>query len=105
MNILVINTGSSSIKYQLFDMEKQAVLAHGVVERIGEPKGSLTHDVASGLKKVWDGVITDHHEGFHRMVDLLLDREHGIIRDKSEISAVGQTIRRPVGLTSVRLVS
>lgn len=92
MKILVINTGSSSIKYQLFDMDKQAVLAHGIVERIGEPKGSLTHEVASGQKKVWECVITDHHDGFNRMVDLLLDKEHGIIHDKSEISAVGHRI-------------
>ncbi|MFC1866830.1 acetate/propionate family kinase [Thermodesulfobacteriota bacterium] len=92
MKILVINTGSSSIKYQLFDMDKQTVLAHGLVERIGETKGSLTHEVASGPKKVWEGVLKDHHYGFKRMVDLLLDEEHGIICDKSEISAVGHRV-------------
>jgi acetate kinase len=96
MKILVINTGSSSIKYQLFDMDLHAVLAHGLVERIGEVKGFLSHEViredGDHFKKVWEGFIPDHGEGFHRIVDLLINTEHGIIGDKSEISAVGHRV-------------
>lgn len=96
MKILVINTGSSSIKYQLFDMDKQVVLAHGLVERIGEDKGSLIHEVVregkEGLKKLWEGEIPDHRDGFNRIVNLLVNDNNGIIRDKGEISAVGHRV-------------
>ncbi|MDB9823062.1 acetate/propionate family kinase, partial [Deltaproteobacteria bacterium] len=96
MKILVINTGSSSIKYQLFEMDTQTVLAHGLVERIGESKGSILHKVilenGQILKKSWDGAILDHNEGFNRMVDLLMNSEHGLIRDKKEIAAVGHRV-------------
>ena len=83
MKILVINTGSSSIKYQLFEMDTQTVLAHGLVEKIGESKGALLHEVilenGETLKKSWEGAILDHNEGFNRIVDLLMNSEHGII--------------------------
>ena len=96
MKILVINTGSSSIKYQLFEMDKQVVLAQGLVERIGEDKSSLVYEVTldnkEKRKKVWEGVIPDHRDGFNRIVDLLENDKNGIIRDKSEISAVGHRV-------------
>lgn len=96
MKILVINTGSSSIKYQLFDMDHHKVLASGGVEKIGETSGSLTHEVivedGENLIKKKESVFSDHHEGFNRIVDLLVDPDHGIIRDKSEISAVGHRV-------------
>ncbi len=96
MKILVINAGSSSIKYQLFDMDRQKILASGVAEKIGEDRGSLTHKktLAEGgnVKKVEEGRIGDHHEGLNRIVDLLVDPEHGVIQDKSEISAVGHRV-------------
>jgi acetate kinase len=97
LKILVINTGSSSIKYQLFDMDNQVVLAHGLVERIGEDKGSLVHEVVLGdkegtKKKELEDVIPDHLEGFNRIVKLLVNDENGLIRDKSEISAVGHRV-------------
>ena len=96
MKILVINTGSSSIKYQLFDMDHHKVLASGSVEKIGEDKSSLTHKMfledEENLRKEKQCVIVDHHEGFNRIVDLLMDEKHGIIKDKSEISAVGHRV-------------
>jgi len=96
MKILVINTGSSSIKYQLFDMVGQGILASGVAEKIGEETGVLTHDrfLPSGeiREKVEEGKIVDHHEGLKRIVDLLVDPEQGVIEDKSEISAVGHRV-------------
>lgn len=96
MKILVINTGSSSIKYQLFDMDKQKALASGFVEKIGETNSSLTHEVITesgeSLKRIREDEISDHREGFKQIVDLLVDAEHGIIQDKSEISAVGHRV-------------
>lgn len=96
MKILVINTGSSSIKYELFDVDRRQALASGMAEKIGENSGVLTHKriLASGksAKKVEEGAIADHHQGLNRIVDLLVDRDHGVIRDKSEISAVGHRV-------------
>ncbi|MGD9041347.1 MAG: acetate kinase [Desulfobacteraceae bacterium] len=96
MKILVINTGSSSIKYQLFDMAQQGILSSGVAEKIGEEKGVLTHNrfLATGemTEKIEEGKIVDHHEGLSRIVDLLVDPEQGVIQDKSEISAVGHRV-------------
>ena len=96
MKILVINTGSSSIKYQLFDMDHHQVLASGFVEKIGEEKGSLIHEVflenMENVRKEKRCVVSDHHEGFNQIVDLLMDEEHGIIKDKSEISAIGHRV-------------
>ena len=96
MKILVINTGSSSIKYQLFDMTHKKILASGVAEKIGEGSSVLTHKrvLANGekVRKIEEGMIADHQQGLNRIVDLLIDPEHGVIREKSEISAVGHRV-------------
>lgn len=96
MRILVINAGSSSIKYQLFDIDRKMVLASGMAERIGEDASVLTHtrilDDGRTVSAVQEEAIADHHEGLERIVDLLADQEHGVIRLKSEISAVGHRV-------------
>ncbi len=96
MKILVINTGSSSIKYELFDMEGEKRIVSGVAERIGEEKGLLTHKriFADGntLEKVKEMVITDHREGLNCIVQLLMDQKYGAIRNQSELSAVGHRV-------------
>jgi acetate kinase len=96
MKILVINTGSSSIKYKLFDMDHCKMLAGGVAEKIGEKNGILTHktvlDNGNLTKKVEKGLIPDHYKGLNRIVDLLVDPEYGVIADKSDISAVGHRV-------------
>jgi len=96
MKILVINSGSSSIKYQLFDVDHGKTLASGIAEKIGEDTSILTHRkiLCNGedAKRVEQGRIADHLEGLNRIVELLGDREHGVIRDKSEISAVGHRV-------------
>ena len=96
MIILVINTGSSSIKYELFDMKDRKILARGLAERIGEESGILTYEIvpAGGkpTKKREKGLIADHQEGLKRIVDLLVDPEHGAVADKSEIAAVGHRV-------------
>ncbi|MDY6971725.1 MAG: acetate kinase, partial [Thermodesulfobacteriota bacterium] len=96
MKILVINTGSSSIKYQLFDMNDERVLASGIAEKIGEANSSLIHRVfpenVDHVKIAGEGGITDHREGLSQIVDLLVDPGHGLVRDKSEIAAVGHRV-------------
>lgn len=96
MKILIINTGSSSIKYQLFNMENQAVLCHGIVERIGEETGTLTHEVFSGegepVITTYDGFIADHETGFAKIVECLINKDFGVIKDRKEISAVGHRV-------------
>ena len=96
MKILVLNAGSSSIKYELFDMDHHTVIAQGVAEKIGEEIGSLTHKrITSGgdtIKKEIKGKINDHHQVLTRIVELLLDPETGVIQDTSEITAVGHRV-------------
>ncbi|RKX59348.1 MAG: acetate kinase [Thermodesulfobacteriota bacterium] len=96
MKILVINTGSSSIKYELFDMEHRKILAGGLAEKIGEEGGVLTYRTVlpngKSTKKVEEGLIADHHEGLNCILGLLVDPKCGVIADKSEISAVGHRV-------------
>jgi len=96
MNILVINTGSSSIKYELFDMENHRILASGSAEKIGEASGILKHKkMLQGDKsqqKVEEKPISSHQQGLNRIVELLLDNEYGVVQDKSEIAAVGHRV-------------
>jgi acetate kinase len=92
MKVLVVNSGSSSIKYSLFDMTDESVLAKGLVERIGI-KGSLIHHYPTGkvkMKKEFD--IPDHRKGIKLVIDALLDEGHGVIKEISEISAVGHRV-------------
>ena len=95
MKILVINAGSSSIKYQLIDLadgHRHALLASGLVEKIGEPSGRIIHKTFAGgreQKTVEDGKLPTHREGMARVVALLTDPKHGVIRDASEIHGVG----------------
>jgi acetate kinase len=96
MKILVINTGSSSIKYKLFDVDRQRLLASGAAEKIGEETSLLTHGTVlpTGEKKeiVEEQRISDHEDGLKRIVDLLVDPEHGVVGDKSQISAIGHRV-------------
>ncbi|MBR6022575.1 MAG: acetate kinase [Kiritimatiellae bacterium] len=98
MKILVINAGSSSIKYQLIDLrdaENHAVLATGLVEKIGEPSGIITQKTCPNgaeLKTVEEGPLPTHADGMARVVALLTDPERGAIRDASEIAGVGHRV-------------
>ena len=92
MKILVINSGSSSIKYQLFAMADHAVLAQGNLEKIGESKGLHTYRLASGDKSVFYEPISDHRVGMSKIATLLSDESVGVIKDKSEIDAVGHRV-------------
>ena len=92
MNILVINAGSSSLKYQLMDPETQVVLAKGLCERIGID-GRLTHKVpATDGKFEFEIAMPTHAEAIQAVIDALLSAEHGVIKSMSEIDAVGHRV-------------
>ena len=91
MKILVINAGSSSLKYQLFDMENEKVLAKGNCEKIGI-KGSFVGYKAGDLKQEFKGDLKDHTEALKKVISLLTDEKIGVIKDLNEISAVGHRV-------------
>ena len=91
MYILVVNAGSSSLKYQLFDMDKQEVAAKGLCERIGID-GKLTHTTTGKEKIQKDIPMPTHAQAVSALVESLTDKEHGCISEMSEISAVGHRI-------------
>ena len=93
MNVLVINSGSSSIKYQLFSMPEAKVLAKGLLEKIGEEISALKHTaVEKGKEKKIEQKVPDHKAGMSLIFSLLTDKEVGVIADMSEISAVGHRV-------------
>ena len=91
MKILVINAGSSSLKYQLINIETEEVLAKGNVERIGIKGGALTHK-AGGKTFVIEKEIKDHTEAIQLVLNELIDGEAGVIRSMDEIDAVGHRV-------------
>ena len=92
MKVLVINAGSSSLKYQLMDTDTRDVLAKGLCERIGID-GRLTHKVpAKDLKHEADIPMPTHAEAIQSVLDALLSDAHGVIRSVSEIDAVGHRV-------------
>lgn len=88
MKILVVNAGSSSLKYQLFDMENKTVLAKGLCEKIGL-SGAITHKRPGKPNYEADYPMPTHNEAIALVLKLLTDPELGVIEDVSEISAVG----------------
>ena len=92
MKILVINCGSSSLKYQLIDMEHEGVIAKGLCERIGIEGSKLTHQAEGKDKYVVEKVMPSHTVAIQMVMDALVDPEYGVIRDTSEISAVGHRV-------------
>ena len=92
MNILVINAGSSSLKYQLMDPDTQVILAKGLCERIGID-GRLTHKVpATNGKYEFEIPMPTHAEAIQAVIDALLSPEHGVIKSMDEIDAVGHRV-------------
>lgn len=91
MKILVINAGSSSLKYQLINIETEEVLAKGNVERIGIKGGCLTHK-ALGKTFVIEKEIADHTEAIQLVLNELIDGEAGVIKSMNEIDAVGHRV-------------
>ena len=95
MIILVVNCGSSSLKYQLLDMKNEEVydlLAKGLVERIGMEVGCLKHEAAGKEKVVKEMPIADHTVGIQAVIDALLDKEYGVLSTLEDIEAVGHRV-------------
>jgi len=92
MKVIVLNCGSSSIKYQLFDMPSQQVVAKGLVDKIGL-KGSLVkHEREDGVKATLEGEIFDHKLGIEYVLGILLSEKYGSIKTIDEINAVGHRV-------------
>ncbi|MBQ1254206.1 MAG: acetate kinase [Clostridia bacterium] len=92
MKILVINAGSSSIKYQLIDMENEAVLAKGLCDRIGIEGGNFKHKVEGREDYKLDIFMKDHAAAVEIVLETLTSKENGVIESLSEISAVGHRV-------------
>ena len=93
MKILVLNCGSSSIKYQLLEMEPQPeLLAKGLVERVGLEMGEFTHKPVGKEKCYVQTPIPTHEEGIKLVLNMLTDPEHGVIKSLDEIGAVGHRV-------------
>ena len=92
MKILVLNSGSSSVKYQMFDVEKQFLLAKGLVDRIGMAGAMLTHKPHDREEVRLSGEILDHTVAIEYVLSILLSKNHGVINDKNEIAAVGHRV-------------
>lgn len=95
MNIFIINSGSSSIKYQLFKMPNTKPICTGLVERIGLENSIITHKLLNGdeekiIRKTMD--LVDHEAGLQQVAELLTDKEVGVIHDPREIEAVGHRV-------------
>lgn len=92
MKVLVINCGSSSLKYQLFNMADESVLAKGLVERIGIEGSVLKHQPGEAEKVTIETEIPDHSVAIKLVLNALVDAKHGVIKDMNEISAVGHRV-------------
>jgi acetate kinase len=95
MNILVINSGSSSIKYQLFSMPREKTVCCGLVERIGTNDAVITHKIfTSGQEDRLSFTLSlrTHEDGLHEIARLLTDKVHGVIQDPKDIDAVGHRV-------------
>lgn len=92
MNILVINCGSSSLKYQLLDMRDNSILAKGLVERIGLPGSMLTHQLDDGEKEIFTAEIPNHEVAARMVLEMLIHPEWGAIKSFDEIAAIGHRV-------------
>ena len=91
MKILVINAGSSSMKYQLIDMDDESTLAKGNCERIGID-GHFKHTTYDGRSTEYDVEMTNHTEAFIQIKNALIDEKVGVIKELSEVSAIGHRV-------------
>ena len=91
MKILIVNAGSSSLKYQLIDMQDERTIAKGLVERIGINGSKLTHK-ANGAEFVLEVPMKNHVEATQHMLDALTDKDHGVVKSMDEIGAVGHRV-------------
>ena len=91
MKILVLNCGSSSLKYQLINMENEEVMCKGNFERIGEDESFLTHKIKEN-KQIIKHKVNSHDEALKIIIDQILNKDYGVINNLKEINAVGHRI-------------
>ena len=91
MKILVLNSGSSSLKYQVIDVEKEEMLVKGNYERIGQPNSFLTHKV-NGVKHKFEHPAKDHEEAIQFVMKRLLSPEYGVISSLDELAGIGHRV-------------
>lgn len=92
MKVLVLNSGSSSIKYQLFDTTSKSAIARGVAERVGLRGAMLTQTDAKGERATLSGEILDHQHAIRYIIALLIDPSRGVIKDMQEVDAIGHRV-------------
>lgn len=92
MKVLVINCGSSSLKYQVLDMQGEALMAKGLVERIGMDGAVITHEKIGDEKWKNETPMPTHKEAIQQVLDAIIDADHGVISDMSELGAVGHRV-------------
>ena len=92
MNILVINCGSSSLKYQLINMENEGVLAKGLVERIGIEGSKVKHETIGKEEVIIEEPMSDHRKALELVLDALINPNYGAIKSMDEIGAVGHRV-------------
>ncbi len=92
MKIIVLNCGSSSIKYQLFEMPSQEVLAKGLVDKIGLKGSLIKHQRNDGVEVKLEGEILDHQSGIEYLLGVLVSEKYGSIKNVNEIDAVGHRV-------------
>ena len=92
MKVLVINAGSSSLKYQLIDMDDESVIAKGICERVGTPEACISFKTPDGQKIEYNAPMSNHTEAFAAVKYALTEGEYKVIDDISEITAVGHRV-------------
>lgn len=92
MKVLVINCGSSSLKYQVLDMTNEELICKGLVERIGMEGSVISHTKTGMDKFVLEAPMKDHKDAIGHVIDALKDEMHGVVKDMSEIGAVGHRV-------------
>ena len=92
MKVLVINCGSSSLNYQVLDMTNEELICKGLVERIGMEGSVISHTKTGMDKFVLEAPMKDHKDAIGHVIDALKDEEHGVVKDMSEIGAVGHRV-------------
>ena len=92
MKVLVLNAGSSSMKFTMFAMADEKVLAKGLVERVGTDSPHLICSRHDGLKKEFDPPVKNHIDALKSICDILVDKEFGVMKDLSEVQAIGHRV-------------
>lgn len=92
MKILVLNSGSSSVKYQIIDMEDESVLAKGIVERIGLVGSRLKHKTKDGKEHIVEKEVKDHREAIDLILEYITHPEVGVLKSVEELGAVGHRV-------------